>query len=30
VLRAFLIEDVEQVRPSPEYAYSETIVFEVP
>jgi predicted RNase H-like HicB family nuclease len=29
VLREFLIEDVEQVRPSQDWAYSETIAFEV-
>jgi len=29
VLREFLIEDVEHVRPSQEWAYSETIAFEV-
>ena len=29
VLREFLIEDVEHVRPSHDWAYSETIAFEV-
>lgn len=29
VLREFLIEDVEQVRPSHEWVYSENITFEV-